>query len=320
MDFGGGFLKEEARLFGKTGSLVGVISDPSEPKHGKINPAVILLNAGFVHRVGPNRLYVKLARALAANGFVALRFDFSGIGDSPVRYDNLPFDKSAVDEVQDAMDLLTETRQINRFLLLGICSGAEYALSAARRDPRVIGAAPINPVGDSQQLVTYVKSRRYWKTVLFDPKRWLNALMGKVNFRLIGINLKALFIRKKSVSPTASDVAADLQTLTQRGVDLLHIFSNDDPGLAYFDIVLNNSRGKPNDSGKLKVERIPQTDHIFSTLRSQELLLNIVQDWAQGIVQDRRVESAAPWNDHARDASPTRKQSHAFWPSSGRSP
>ena len=287
-------MNEEALLFGKTGSLVGIISDPSEPKHGKNHPAVILLNAGLVHRVGPNRLYVRLARALAANGFVAFRFDFSGIGDSQVRYDKLPFDESAVDEVQDAMDLLTETRQINRFLLLGICSGAENALNTARRDPRVIGAAPINPGGDSQLLGTYTRSRRYWKTVLFDPKRWLNAVMGRGNFRLMGINLNALFIRKRSISSAASDVAADLQALTQRGVDLLHIFSSDDPGLAYFDIVLNSTAGKLNGSGKLKVERIPQTNHIFSTLRSQQLLLNIVQDWAQGIVQDRRLESAAP--------------------------
>ena len=288
-------MKEEALLFGKTGSLVGIISDPYEPKHGKNHPAVILLNAGLVHRVGPNRLYVRLARALAANGFVAFRFDFSGIGDSLVRYDNLPFDKSAVDEVQDAMDLLTEVRQINRFLLLGICSGAENALNTARRDPRVIGAAPINPGGDDSQLWgTYIKSRRYWKTVLFDPKRWLNALLGRVNFRSMGINLNALFIRKKSVSRAASDVAADLQALTQRGVDLLHIFSSHDAGLAYFDIVLNSSTGKLNGSGKLKVERIPQTDHTFSTLRSQQLLLNIIQDWAQGIVRDRRLESAAP--------------------------
>ncbi|MCH8830022.1 MAG: DUF1549 domain-containing protein, partial [Planctomycetes bacterium] len=99
-------MKEEAVLFGKTGSLVGIVSDPSDSDSGKNLPAVILLNSGLIHRVGPNRVYVKIARRLAAEGFVAFRFDFSSIGDSLVRYDNLSFEKSAVDEVQDAMDFL----------------------------------------------------------------------------------------------------------------------------------------------------------------------------------------------------------------------
>jgi hypothetical protein len=47
-------------------------------------PAVmfVLLNAGAVHRQGPFRLYVHLARRLAALGFSCVRFDQPGIGDS----------------------------------------------------------------------------------------------------------------------------------------------------------------------------------------------------------------------------------------------
>ncbi|HEY5972738.1 MAG TPA: hypothetical protein VIT22_12400, partial [Pseudoxanthomonas sp.] len=42
---------------------------------------VVLLNAGLIHRVGPFRLYVRLARELAESGFDVLRFDLPGIGD-----------------------------------------------------------------------------------------------------------------------------------------------------------------------------------------------------------------------------------------------
>ena len=47
--------------------------------------ALILLNAGLVHRMGPFRLYVQMARRLAAEGYAVLRFDQSGLGDSPRR-------------------------------------------------------------------------------------------------------------------------------------------------------------------------------------------------------------------------------------------
>ena len=45
-------------------------------------PWVVLLNAGIIHRIGPNRLYVQLARRLASRGHAVLRFDLAGIGDS----------------------------------------------------------------------------------------------------------------------------------------------------------------------------------------------------------------------------------------------
>ena len=59
-------MTEEAVLFGTTQSLVGILSQPPREEAPRGLPAVILLNAGIVHRVGPNRLYVRMARELAA--------------------------------------------------------------------------------------------------------------------------------------------------------------------------------------------------------------------------------------------------------------
>ena len=62
-------MKEEAQLFGKTNSLVGIITDPEPTEQGENRPGILLLNAGKVHRAGPNRLYVKMARQFAEMGF-----------------------------------------------------------------------------------------------------------------------------------------------------------------------------------------------------------------------------------------------------------
>src|SRR5437868_10047186 len=132
-------MREEAVLFGRKAAMVGVISDPPQAREQN-SPAVIFLNAGGLHRVGPSRLYVNMARTLAESGYVVLRFDFSGFDDSESRYDQTPFAKNAITEVHSAMDFLTTTRGVDRFILIGICSGAEVSFETACCDPRVVGA------------------------------------------------------------------------------------------------------------------------------------------------------------------------------------
>ena len=56
-------MTETAVLFGPRQTLVGVLTDPGAPAPPD-RPAIILLNAGRIHHVGPNRLHVKLARRL----------------------------------------------------------------------------------------------------------------------------------------------------------------------------------------------------------------------------------------------------------------
>src|SRR5262249_27402146 len=64
-------------------SLFGIHTEPLDPPRGKRSPMVLFLNAGAVHRVGPNRMYVDLARSWAEHGLTSLRLDLSGLGDSP---------------------------------------------------------------------------------------------------------------------------------------------------------------------------------------------------------------------------------------------
>src|SRR5262249_32019788 len=61
--------------------LFGVLTGPAgggDPTR----PLILFLNAGAVHRVGPNRMYVTLARAFAERGLTSARIDLGGLGDS----------------------------------------------------------------------------------------------------------------------------------------------------------------------------------------------------------------------------------------------
>jgi pimeloyl-ACP methyl ester carboxylesterase len=278
-------MREEPLLFGKTKSLVGIITDPPEAKRSNGLPGIILLNAGIIHRVGPNRIHVKIARTLAPMGFVILRFDFSGIGDSKVRDDNLPFEESAVRETQEAMDYLSATRGIERFHLLGISSGAIVSYKTAGRDPRVIGATLINPASYGDELRSYAKARRYWKNALSDPKRWAKAFIGKANYQIIGPRFRAVFSSRRKALSVANHIAADFHSLIERGVDLRLVYSKGDLGLDCLDVILGNELRELSKRGTLKLEIIPQADHTCTLLESQQRLLKVVQNSALAMAQ-----------------------------------
>ena len=95
---------ESIALPGDSGGVVAILTEPGSEITGQQRPSVTLLNAGVIHRVGPHRLHVRLARALAAAGFPALRLDLSGIGDSRPLAEGLTFRESAVADIRTALD------------------------------------------------------------------------------------------------------------------------------------------------------------------------------------------------------------------------
>ena len=287
-------MREEAVLFGKRRSLVGIITDPADEERDRNLPAFVLLNAGIVHRVGPNRLYVKTARSLAAMGFVVLRCDFSGIGDSLVREDHLPFEKSAVLETQEAMDYLQAARGVERFLLLGLCGGAAISLKTAGCDPRVVGTVLINFRGYhdewSEELRSHLRERDlrhyYWNVALRNPQSWWRALTGRVDYRNLLKAVRSLagsvIPRPRQVRASEHDVSADLRSLTERGVALFLIYSERDVGLDYLRWILKDELPRWMSLGSLKVEVIPQASHTFTLLRHQEQVIQVLTSWADG--------------------------------------
>src|SRR6185295_15161162 len=79
-------LTEEPLQFGQGGRLFGILTLPSmTARNAQELPVFVYLTAGLLHRVGPYRLHVRLARELAHMGFSSLRVDLAGTGDSPGR-------------------------------------------------------------------------------------------------------------------------------------------------------------------------------------------------------------------------------------------
>lgn len=295
-------MREEALRFGRTKSLIGVLTPPPEAEDGKDLPAILLLNAGLIHHVGPNRLYVNLARALAAMGFAVLRFDLSGIGDSKVREDHLPFAESAVNETQEAMDHLSEARGHQRFILMGICSGARISFRTACSDPRVVGAVLINlrqhMHGTDEELDAHLRNRtlmRHYRRIAFSSsfsaKNWVKAITGRVDYwsvlkEVISFPLRSLPGRKGKASSYANQIAADFRLLDERGVRVLHVYSEGDEGLDYLHVILGDKMKELSACGLLRIEIVKGANHTFTLLWSQEHLLETICRWAQIMMPD----------------------------------
>ncbi len=278
-------MSEEALLFGKMNSLVGIITDPPEALRDERLPAIIILNCGILHRVGPHRLYVKLARQLATMGFVGLRFDFSGIGDSQVRADHLPVELSPVSETQEAMDRLSAVRRVERFILMGICSGGATSFNVACRDPRVVGAALINvPFGsDDDRVESLVVANFYWRKALFNPHNWLRVVKGQANYRNMLRVLRDSVtgaIKHRKTGPEENTVGANMRSLIERNLNLLMVYSEEDFSLSYFYAAFAERLNELRLCRNFRVEIIPRADHTFSSLWSQELILKEVCQWA----------------------------------------
>tara|TARA_R110002049_G_scaffold72490_2_gene187121 strand:+ start:142999 stop:143916 length:918 start_codon:yes stop_codon:yes gene_type:complete len=162
---------ERPVVFGNHDHLVGVVTEAEHPA-GNSEVAVILMTAGMLHHVGPFRLHVDLARQLASKGIRSLRFDLSGIGESlGVGSAGSSIDRAAA-ETGAAMDWMRENGGSRKFILFGLCSGADDSMHTAVNDDRVHGFVAIDGCGYRTKRFHWYRLIRHYVPRLLTPKKW----------------------------------------------------------------------------------------------------------------------------------------------------
>lgn len=261
-----------------------------EPRGMDRHSSVLLIaNTSANAHVGDSRLSVRIARALARQGFASLRIDARGFGDSaPLPPGQLPSNPSdaihsdgIIEDVARAAAWL-EAQGYTDVVSFGICSGAYATLRAALVEPAIAGVIAVNlqrfyvPKGmalssGEQQ----VNSMAGYASSLFDWSRWRKVFRGERSLTPVArAILGHAAARTRSIldntlgsrsDPSANDPRGVVLALRRKGVDTLLVYGAFDSGLDQLHAQFGkHGRRLPNGS-KVKVEVLAEIDHaLFS--------------------------------------------------------
>jgi pimeloyl-ACP methyl ester carboxylesterase len=270
-------MKEQAVAFGRANGMVGVLTEPDAPTNA---PHLLVFNSGFVHRVGPGRLAVDIARRVATVGVPTLRFDFSGIGDSAPRVPPLDPIACGIADAREAMDHLGTAHGAQKFVLLGLCSGARHAHHVALADPRVVGVALL----DGYAFPTVRSMAMEVRERLEEPRALLAGAYRRARRLLDGkqpeVAAPSAFDREGFFPEDVSrpQMAKDLQTLAARGVGMLNVFSGEWRTYRYEGQLQAAFPDVPLRS--VLTERfIESADHLYFTPPERVTMLEILTNW-----------------------------------------
>ncbi len=270
--------------------LFGIVAEPAVSS-GK---TLLLVNTGPVHHVGGHRLYVELARQLAGRGHRVLRFDLSGIGDSPARPGEAVgtvYGPRAVDDIKLALQAVQQRWPGTQPQLLGLCSGAYHALKFAVAHSGAAQAFIVNPLvfhwraGMSLKANEVKLQAAYYRSKWRRLESWKRLASGQSDLRLLlrvaaGQAVQALrgLAAARSGLPAAGadNLALELQTATAHGTRLKFIFAEGEPGWPMLQAQAGASLGHLQAQGLLTVQHLAQADHTFTIEAARQRLMDCV--------------------------------------------
>lgn len=289
-----GVIVERAVFLEPQRMVFGVIT---EPGCGELRRrAVILLNAGADTHIGASRMYVSLARRWTQRGYIVLRMDFAGIGDSGTRpgrpVDNV-FPPQALEDIRAAIDYLRDVYRVGDISLAGLCSGAYHALRAAVSGLPVQRILMVNPQNfywtqgmslENLQLAEVVHNPGLYRERIFSRKAWKRLVSGEVDLPRIGmiyfhrtvlaVEATLREIARKLRWRLPSDLGWELEQLAARGVRIVFVFAQGEPGIDLLKLQGGSVVERLGD--RCRVHVVDSGDHTFSQtgpkLKMEEVL------------------------------------------------
>jgi pimeloyl-ACP methyl ester carboxylesterase len=290
---------EEARWLPGSSPLSVVISQTARTVHEASAPAaVLMINTGGEHRIGTNRMYTHWARRWAERGWVAMRMDLTGLGESPAR-PGVAHDihlRHATEDIERAIEHLRTHHGVGQVHLVGLCSGAFHAMSAAFQGVDLRSVTAINQMvyfwqprmpmaGEASEAVVVAIAQGVGQA-LSDPQRWRKLLRGEVN---VGVIVRALWRRagqrlrlaargaaRQVRWPLAHDLHTALVQTARRGVHFHLVFSPHEPGRTLLMEHAAGAVARLVRANKLTLSAVDNSDHTFTLSEAQHRLFDVV--------------------------------------------
>lgn len=270
---------ENAHLLEASGQLTGVITLPEQAD--TTLPALIMLNAGFLHHIGPYRLHTLLARDVASQGFVSLRFDLGGVGDSPDS-PNTQADANlqAVQDVQNAMDFLQREHGVSRFVVMGLCSGADDAFDVAVADQRVDGALMIDGHGYRTRRFYVNHAFVHFGRRLLSWQKWRVLLARLSRNRAPNEASRSQELDDRiRLDTSKSTVQEAMRRLSARGCQQRFIYTGGVSDYYNYEGQFDDCFGADAQLPGVSHRWFPDSDHLFMLARHREALRQDVIQW-----------------------------------------
>ncbi len=126
--------------------IMGMLHIPHTLKREHKAPAIVMFHGFTGNKTEAHRLFVHVARSLCDQGYVVLRFDFLGSGESDGEFEDmtLPYE---VSDAEEAIRFLTKQRLVDteKIGVLGLSMGGRVAAILALKDRRVKFAVLYSP-------------------------------------------------------------------------------------------------------------------------------------------------------------------------------
>lgn len=141
-------MEEQIIIHTDSHQLSSVLHIPQCNEHEKM-PALVICHGFISSKVGQHRIFVSLARQLCQAGFVVLRFDFSGCGESSGEYRDVTI-TGQIEETKKVIDFLIKHPNVDpeQIILLGHSMGGAIAASVAALDKRIQQLILLSPVAE----------------------------------------------------------------------------------------------------------------------------------------------------------------------------
>lgn len=255
---------------------------------------MILFNAGVVHRIGPHRINVRLARRLARHGVASIRFDLSGQGDSARAAGSLPYEQQAVADVRAAMDALAQLAGVRRFVLFGFCSGGNHSYHVAPIDGRVAGVILYDtyfyPTFRTRLNRFLVPVRK--KGLLRTAANWAVLRIAQVRRLLVLPGAWSTAYRSRSAAPfptpSRDELASRLRELHERKTRIAMMYS-DDLHRYNYSSQFQDAFGPSGLDRIVDVDFYPGMDHVATELAAQAKFMERIERWTLSLAAEATV-------------------------------
>ncbi|PZE21768.1 alpha/beta hydrolase [Paenibacillus xerothermodurans] len=242
---------------------------------GAKNPIIIIAHGFVGSRIGVDRLFIKAARELSRQGYMVLRFDHGGCGESTGEYGAGGLD-AMIDQTRHVIDYALSIDCVDpaRVVLLGHSLGGAVAVLTAARDKRI-------------------KSLILWSAVAH-PFNDIVKIMGKQRYEH-AVQVGSADYLGYTFKPSFFDSLTRHQPLEQTrrfNGDVLVIHGTNDDVIPVDYCLLYQKLFWLRPQGQCDKEIIFQADHTYSSHQAYTKLVGTTVQWLRSIEQRK-----SDWHD-----------------------